>query len=223
MQQETAMTSNLNLTVTFAAALTLAAGGALAQTDTAPMTCADLMGMGQQSQMDATDATASADVTSDDTAPGDLMTAMMAACEGNPGLLAADALAHLQFRDIDADHDGLATADEFTAYSDLVLVSMDSDGSGDLREQEFTSWGFGMQNLADAAGTRQGYDTALRVIFDYWDRDNDAAISAAELSDASMSSFAHADTGGDAMLDEAEFRDNVLLNIALRTALTGSP
>ncbi len=173
--------------------------------------------------MTATDATASADMASDGTATGATMTAMMAACEGNPGLLAADALAHLQFRDIDADHDGLATGDEFTAYSDLVLVSMDSDGSGDLSEQEFTSWGFGMQNLADAAGTRQGYDTALRVIFDYWDHDNDAAISAGELSDASMSSFAYADTSGDAMLDEAEFTDNFLLNIALRNALTAAP
>jgi Ca2+-binding EF-hand superfamily protein len=223
MQQETAMTSNLNLTATFAAALTLAAGGALAQTDTGTMTCADLMTMGQEGQTGATDGTSSAHMASDGTDTGDLLSAMMATCEGNPGLLAADGLAHLQFRDIDADHDGQASSDEFSAYSDLVLVSMDSDGSGDLSEQEFTSWGFGMQNLADAAGTRQGYDTALRVIFDYWDRDNDAAISAAERSDASMSSFAYADTSGDAMLNEAEFRDNVLLNIALRTALTTAP
>ena len=217
------MTSNLNLTVTFAATLTLAAGGALAQDDTAPMTCADFMAMGQEAQTEATDATASTNPASGVTATRKIMVAMMAACEGNPGLMAADALAHLQFGDIDTDRDGLATGDEFTAYSDLVMVSMDSDGSGDLSEQEFTSWGFGMQNLADAAGTRQGYNTALRVIFDYWDHDNDAAISAAELSGASMSSFAYADTSGDAMLDEAEFRDNVLLNIALRTALTGSP
>jgi hypothetical protein len=132
-------------------------------------------------------------------------------------------LAQLQFRDIDVDHNGLATADEFTAYGDLTMVSMDSDGSGDLSEQEFTSWGFGMHNLADATGTRQGYDTALRVIFDYWDHDNDAEISAGELSDASMSSFAYADTSGDVMLDEAEFSDNFLLNIALRNALAAAP
>ena len=132
-------------------------------------------------------------------------------------------LTQLQFRDIDADHNGLATAVEFTAYGDLSMVSMDSDGSGDLSEQEFISWGFGMHTLADATGTRQGYDTALRVIFDYWDHDNDAEISAGELSDASMSSFAYADISGDAMLDEAEFRDNFLLNIALRSALTAAP
>jgi Ca2+-binding EF-hand superfamily protein len=204
------MTSNLNLTATLAAALILAAGGALAQVDTAPMTCADFMAMDQEDQTGATDAKTSADMASDATAAEAPMAAMMAACEGNPGLTAADALAQLQFRDIDSNDDGLTTSDEFTAYSDLVMVSMDSDGNGDLSEQEFTSWGFGMQNLADAAGTRQGYDTALRVIFDYWDHDNDAAISAAELGDASMSSFAYADTSGDAMLDEAEFRDNVL-------------
>ena len=216
------MTSNLNLTLTFAAALTLAAAKVLAQADTASMTCADLMAMGQEDQT-ATDTSASVVGTSDGMAIGDTMTAIMAACEGNPGLLAADVLAHLQFGDIDTDDDGLATADEFTAYSDFVMISMDSDRSGDLSEQEFTSWGFGMQNLADAAGTRLGYDTALRLIFDYLDHDNDAAISADELSEASMNSFAYADTSGDVMLDEAEFRDNFLLNIALRTALTAAP
>ena len=65
-------------------------------------------------------------------------------------------LAQLQFRDIDADHNGLATADEFSAYGDLAMASMDSDDSGDLSEQEFISWVFGMHTLADATGTRQG-------------------------------------------------------------------
>jgi Ca2+-binding EF-hand superfamily protein len=142
---------------------------------------------------------------------------------GGPGPLPSEALARQQFLDIDGDRDGLATADEFASYADLVMVSMDSDESGDLAEEEFTSWGFGMQNLADAAGTRQGYDTALRVVFDYWDRDNDAAISKGELVAASMSSFAYADTSGDRMLDGAEFADNFLLNIVLRTALTVAP
>ncbi len=151
------------------------------------------------------------------------MAAAWAAAAAAQDISPAEELARQQFRDIDADHDGLATAGEFASYADLVMVSMDSDESGDLTEQEFTSWGFGMQNLADAAGTRQGYDTALRVVFDYWDRDNDAAISTGELSGASVSSFAYADTSGDLMLDQAEFTDNFLLNIVLRTALTATP
>ena len=54
--------------------------------------------------------------------------------------------------DVDADGDGRLTADEFAAYGDLVFVSMDSEESGGLAEQEFTSWGFGMQNPANEAG-----------------------------------------------------------------------
>ncbi len=106
------------------------------------------------------------------------------------------ALAAQQFADIDADQDGRLTVEEFAAYSELVFVSMDSDESQDLSEQEFLGWGFGMQNLADEAGARQGYDTAVRVVFDLWDRDNDGAIGADEQRDGQSMAFEFADADG---------------------------
>ncbi len=110
------------------------------------------------------------------------------------------ALAARQFTDIDADQDGRLTVEEFAAYSDLVFVSMDSDESQDLSEQEFLGWGFGMQNLADDAGARQGYDTAVRVVFDLWDRNNDGAIGADEQRDGQSMAFEFADADGVAAL-----------------------
>jgi Ca2+-binding EF-hand superfamily protein len=132
-------------------------------------------------------------------------------------------LAERQFADIDQDDDGRLTPEEFAAYGDLVFVSMDSDESGSLDEPEFLGWGFGMQNLADAAGTRQGYDTALRLVFDLWDRDNDGAVLLDEQRDAQGMAFAFADADEDGGLGQAEFADNYVLNIALRTALSAAP
>lgn len=131
-------------------------------------------------------------------------------------------LAELQFADIDEDDDGRLTAAEFMAYGDLVFVSMDSDKSRGLSEREFLDWGFGMHNVVDEAGVRQGDDTAVRVVFDLWDRDNDGAIDAPEQRDAHRMALGFADADADGRLDPAEFADNFILNIALRSALSAT-
>jgi Ca2+-binding EF-hand superfamily protein len=132
-------------------------------------------------------------------------------------------LAALSFVDSDRDGDARLTPEELEAQSDRVFVSMDSDEGGTLSEQEFLSWGFGMSNLADESGTRQSHDTALRIVFDLWDRDNDGAVTEAEQSEGIASSFAYADLDADGALAEDEFLQGFIVNLGMRNALSAAP
>jgi Ca2+-binding EF-hand superfamily protein len=131
-------------------------------------------------------------------------------------------LAAQTFFDSDADGDARLTAEELEAHSGLVFVSMDADEGGTLSEQEFLSWGFGMSNLADEGGTRQSHDTALRMVFDLWDRDNDAAVTEAEQSEGVATSFAYADLDADGALTEEEFLQGFIVNLGMRNALSAT-
>ncbi len=132
------------------------------------------------------------------------------------------ALAAQTFADSDADGDGRLMPEELQAHSGLVFVSMDSDEGGTLSEQEFLSWGFGMSNLADLSGTRQSHDTALRMVFDLWDRDNDSLVTEAEQSEGVATSFDYADLDADGALTEEEFLQGFIVNLGMRNALSAT-
>lgn len=124
------------------------------------------------------------------------------------------------FASMDEDGSGTVSEAEMAAYEELVFVSMDSDGSGGVDEHEFTSWGWGQENLAAEGGQTQAYDTARRIVVDLLDRSNDGAISPEEQREGMAAFFAYADRDGDGALTPEEYLGDFITSVALRTALT---
>lgn len=129
------------------------------------------------------------------------------------------ALAVAGFSIVDADGDGSATLAEQMAATAAIQASMDTDGDGALSEGEFTSWGFGMANLAEARGTLALYEAGLRTLFDLWDRDDDGRLSPAEHEHAAAQGFADADRDGDGRMSEGEYAGGFVYNVVSRQAV----
>ena len=59
-----------------------------------------------------------------------------------------------------------------------ISLSSWTDDNGNLTWQEFSTWGFGMEDVAVETGREQAYETARKVVFDLWDRSDDWILSA---------------------------------------------
>ena len=128
-------------------------------------------------------------------------------------------LARLGFMGADANSDGILTAPEMQTMGRDIFVSMDGDEDESLSVEEFSSWGFGMRNIAEETGRVQAYDTALKIVFGLWDRNKDNAVSALEHRQAVSFDMMRADLNQDGQLTESEFLGSFILNVALRAAL----
>lgn len=128
-------------------------------------------------------------------------------------------LAGLGFIGADANSDGVLSATEMQTMARDVFVSMDGDENESLSVQEFSSWGFGMRNLAEETGRVQAYDTALKIVYGLWDRDKNNAVSALEHRQAVGFDMLRADLNQDGQLTESEFLGSFIMNVALRAAL----
>ena len=78
-------------------------------------------------------------------------------------------LATLAFKSVDENQDGYASLEEQMRQAENFFVSMDADDNGILSWQEFSTWGFGMEDVAQESGREQAYETARKVVFDLWD------------------------------------------------------
>lgn len=119
----------------------------------------------------------------------------------------------------DADADGRITPAEMRAVASALFPSIDADGSGAILRDEFLGWEFGLQDMAAFRDRAQGYEAAMGMAFDLFDRDGDHGIDAAELERGMDAASAYADRNGDGAMDRAEFRQNFVINVALRNAL----
>ncbi len=128
-------------------------------------------------------------------------------------------LARLGFKAVDADANGELTIVEMLDYAELVFTSMDTDDSGGLTEEEFSTWGFGMSNVAEDRGLSPNYKSSIRIMYDLWDRNNDAAVTSQEHEAAILFSRSYADLNGDNLLSEQEYLDGFLFNVAVRNAV----
>ena len=132
-------------------------------------------------------------------------------------------LAELAFQSLDTKERGYIDLGEFMGFGDDVFVSMDNNEDGKISLGEFLDWDYGMRPVAVEAGREDAYETALRVVFAFWDRDGDGVISKTDHRQALQSDFRRADANNDALLDEKEFTGGFSVMVALRAAINPAP
>ncbi len=128
-------------------------------------------------------------------------------------------LAELAFASVDSADRGFIDMGEFSNFGGDVFISMDADENGKLSLDEFMGWDYGMLPLAEERGRVAAYETALRVIFAFWDRNRDGEISKTEHRKSMNSDFQRADADNDAVLTKDEFLNGFSVMVALRAAL----
>lgn len=128
-------------------------------------------------------------------------------------------LAKLGFESSDLNGDGSISRDEMMEQGHNVFLSMDYNDDGALSFEEFFGWDFGFKNLAEDLGREQAYETALKIVFNLWDRDFDGLVTSQEQRAGVARDFGRNDLDGDYALSPAEFLGGFLVNVAIRTAL----
>ena len=130
-------------------------------------------------------------------------------------------LAETVFASIGNDPNGRIDMGEFTEFGRLIFASMDHDENAAVDAGEFTTWDFGYNIIADDTGQSRAYETAQKILFAFWDRDGDGAISRSEFHQSMVWDFRRADVDDDAFLTKGEFLRGYVVNTAYRAALTG--
>lgn len=128
-------------------------------------------------------------------------------------------LATLAFLGVDENGDGYASLEEQLNQAENIFVSMDADDNGNLTWQEFSTWGFGMEDVAVETGREQAYETARKVVFDLWDRSDDWILSRDEQRKGITADFFQADEDRDGRLSKDELLKHSIINVSLRSAL----
>lgn len=157
-----------------------------------------------------------------------LTTLTLAALMVLPGIAQAEdnegrRLAGLAFDSLDTAGRGFIDQGEYSNFGSDVFYSMDSDQNGQITLGEFMNWDFGMAAVAAEAGREVAYETALRVVFAFWDRDGDGGISRTEHRQSLNLDFIRADANNDAVLSEEEFAGGFSVMVALRAAINPAP
>jgi hypothetical protein len=79
-------------------------------------------------------------------------------------------LAELAFSSVDSAERGYIDMGEFTRFGNDVFASMDADESGKVSLEEYMGWDYGMLPVAEERDRVDAYETALRIVFAYRDR-----------------------------------------------------
>lgn len=116
-----------------------------------------------------------------------------------------DAPGRGRFAIIDADEDGVVTAEEAASAADEVFTAMDSDDDGALTREEY---------LAVRMGTGEGWNAqrqaarqaAKEARFAEMDTDRNGTVSRAEFMDGARAHFEAADSDKDERVTPWEFR-----------------
>ena len=121
--------------------------------------------------------------------------------------------------EMDADGDGRITAAELQDGHAALFTSVDADASGEILRDELIGWEFGLGEMAAFRDRAQGFEAAMGMVFDLFDRDGDHGITAQEIAEGLVQAHAFADRDGDGALSYAEYRSNFVVNVALRNAM----
>lgn len=127
--------------------------------------------------------------------------------------------AELTFASIDQDAKGFLHLGDLEAFRSDVFVSMDTDNNGKLTYNEFRAWDPGFSYIAERDGKMEAYDTAIRIVFGFWDRNKNGEITESEMRFAMNTDFRRADLNGDSILSEAEFLEGFAIIVAIRAAI----
>ena len=128
-------------------------------------------------------------------------------------------LAQVAFSAVDRHGNGYVNLGDMEAYRELVFVSMDGDDDERITLDEFMAWDIGFSVLAEDRDRLVAYETAMKVVFSFWDRDGDGAVSPTEHRHAIIADFRRADLDDDALLTEPEFLAGFSVIAALRAAV----
>lgn len=128
-------------------------------------------------------------------------------------------VAETTFASIDANDKGYIHLGDMEQFRASVFAGMDFDDSGTVTYDEFASWDPGFGFVAADAGSPEAYTTATRIVFSFWDRDGDDALTESEMRFAVNSDFRRADINDDATLTEDEFLRGFGIIVAFRAAI----
>ncbi|MEM9795212.1 MAG: hypothetical protein AAF919_01915 [Pseudomonadota bacterium] len=138
-----------------------------------------------------------------------------------PGHDAARAIGESIFLSLDIDRSGAVTQEEMIMLGDLVFETMDRDASLLISRDEMISWEHGLADMAAFRGRSQAHEAAMGMVFDIFDADGDAGLTAEEHRAAIDRAHQLADSDGDGKLSAREFRESFIISVALRNAMGG--
>lgn len=127
------------------------------------------------------------------------------------------------FEQIAGSPNGFLDQGAFTNYGSDVFAAMDYDQNGKVSLGEFLVFDTGMRPIAEEAGRLDSHETAMRVVFAFWDRDGDGELGRTELIRSLGYDFQRADQNSDARLDREEFLSGFTMMVALRAAINPAP
>lgn len=128
-------------------------------------------------------------------------------------------LAEMSFTSVDQQGKGYVHVGDMEAFRSDVFVSMDYDDSNGISLDEFLNWDIGFDLLAEEADKAEAYKTAMKIVFAFWDLNNDGVISESEHRKSIAADFARADLNSDAILTETEFLNGLSIMVAVRAAM----
>lgn len=117
----------------------------------------------------------------------------------------ADAPGRGRFTMIDANQDGVVTAEEASSSADEVFTAMDADDNGELTKDEYMSVRMGYQQGWNT-DRQAAMQSAKEARFAALDTDGNGTVSRAEFQGAAKAHFDAADADSDGKVSPWEFR-----------------
>ncbi|MCV6546378.1 MAG: hypothetical protein OIF56_03675 [Cohaesibacter sp.] len=128
-------------------------------------------------------------------------------------------LAELAFKSADTADRDFIDFGEFITFGSDVFAAKDGNDDNKLTLEEFMNFDYGMQAVAEEKGRTASFDTALRVLFAFRDRNRDGLISITENRKSLDVDFRRADTDHDTVLTKEEFLNGFSVIMALKAAI----
>ena len=127
--------------------------------------------------------------------------------------------AEITFSSIDEAGKGYIHQGDLEQFRSDVFVSMDSDDNRKITFEEFSAWDPGFSSIAEEMGRMDAFKIATKIVFSFWDRNGDGAMTESEMRFAMNADFRRADLNDDAVLIENEFLHGFMIIVAMRAAL----
>ena len=132
-------------------------------------------------------------------------------------------LSELVFEQIAGSPNGFLDQGGFTNHGEDVFAAMDYDQNNKVSLGEFLIFDTGMRAVAEEKGRLDSHETAMRVVFAFWDRNGDGSLGKSEMTRSLAYDFQRADQNDDARLDREEFLNGFTIMVALRAAINPAP
>lgn len=128
-------------------------------------------------------------------------------------------LAELAFKAADMSDRDFIDFGDFITFGTDVFAAKDENDDKKLTLEEFMSFDYGMKDIAEEKRRTASFDTALRVLFAFRDRNRDGMISVTENRKSLDVDFKRADTNHDTILTKDEFLNGFSVIMAFKAAI----